>query len=84
MSIQTALLSASDPYAPSASNPSLQQYDNYQIYDLHCVDIVYSQTINGVEQAPFIDRKKQWLAVQVFDPSGIIPCNFAQIVLDYP
>jgi hypothetical protein len=84
MNIQSALIANNDPYTPAESIPSLQQYNPYQIYDMHCVDIVYSQTTNDNPPTTFIDKHKSWLAVQAFDPTGSIPCNFAQIVLNYP
>lgn len=85
MDIQSALLAASDPYAPSVSVPSLQQYDNYQIYDLHCVDIESSSFTNGIPNGIALVEKESFLAVQVFHPDyAEIPCIFSQLVLEYP
>jgi hypothetical protein len=33
-----------DLYKPQTSKPSLQQYDNYQIYTLVCIDRVFANT----------------------------------------
>lgn len=43
-SIDFYLRQLGDVYAPSVSKPSLQQWDNYQIYSLICVDYPQSQT----------------------------------------
>jgi hypothetical protein len=32
------LVDANDPFAPTVPNPALQQYDNYQIYNIYCTD----------------------------------------------
>jgi hypothetical protein len=64
-------LGADDNYLPLISKPSLQQYDNYQIHDLYCVDIVESPTN--------IKLFKQFLAVERVSPHGEINCDFNQI-----
>ncbi len=84
MNIQNTLIASNHPYTPTESVPPLQQYNPDQIYDMHCVDIVFSQVTNNESPRFFVDKHKSWLAVQAFDPSGSIPCNFNQIVLDYP
>jgi hypothetical protein len=59
-----------DDYLPPIPKPSLQQYDNYQIYDLICVD----KTVTN--------QFKNWLAVQAYNPS-VIDCDFISIANTY-
>lgn len=42
--ISDYLAISGDSYAPQSPNPSLQQYDNYQIYTLICLDQPYTLT----------------------------------------
>lgn len=73
-----------DNYKPTVSKPSLQQYDNYQIYDIYCKDIVYSpMVIEGNINSPPPLFKKDFLAVQRFS-SISIDCDFTQIASTYP
>jgi hypothetical protein len=55
-----------DNYKPVTSKPSLQQYDNYQIYTVICVDKSASQQ--------FLD----FLAIQTYSPFTI-DCDFMAI-----
>ena len=80
--IQAYLLAANDPYAPPISKPSLQQYDNYQIYDLYCVDIISDVVIDGVMSGKQ-DKGFYLLAVQAYSPS-IVKCNFNALAIQYP
>lgn len=76
-------LGIEDSYLPAIPKPSLQQYDNYQIYDMHCVDILYEHTVGQSILKPNPrDVQSNWLAVQVYS-IGIIPCDFNKIVSKY-
>lgn len=59
-----------DEYLPPVVKPSLQQYDNYQIYDLVCVDISANAKL------------KKWLAIQAYSPTAIT-CDFITIANQY-
>lgn len=59
-----------DDYLPLVSKPSLQQYDNYQIYDLVCVDKSSDQL------------RKDFLAIQAYSPR-IIHTDFIAIANTY-
>jgi hypothetical protein len=59
-----------DNYLPSVPKPSLQQYDNYQIYDVVCIDKSPTQ------------RFKSWLAVQAYSTSPV-QCDFIAIANTY-
>ena len=72
-----------DEYKPSISKPSLQQYDNYQIYSVYCEDIVYS-SLPASSNIPIPVKQRNFLAVQSMSPSGLIKCNFSEIVDLYP
>ena len=74
---------ANDGYKPSIPKPSLQQYDNYQIYSVYCEDIVYSG-LPASSNIPSPVKQRNFLAVQSMAPSGSIKCNFSQIVDLYP
>ena len=60
-----------DNYLPVLPKPSLQQYDNYQIHDFYCVDIINSPTD--------IKLFNQFLAVERVSPDGEIDCDFQEI-----
>ena len=64
-----------DSYKPTDVKESLAQYDNYQIYDLYCNDIQYSQTD--------VKLFNNFLAVQRLSPYGEILCNFSAIANIY-
>jgi hypothetical protein len=82
MTIQSTL--PDDNYKPTISKPSLQQYDNYQINDLYCIDIVYlpiSDLPNVEPPEPIL--KKSFLAVEVVAPNTSISCDFNTIANTY-
>lgn len=81
-SIQDYLLAANDKDTPLVSKPSLQQYDNYQIYDLYCVDIISDVVVNGVATVKQ-NKGISVLAVQAYDPN-IVKCDFNALVTQYP
>jgi hypothetical protein len=67
-----------DDCAPTSPKRALRQYDNYQIYDLYCVDrpvsIVEGYDFEAYrEVAPSTDRglMQSWLAVQRYNPDRI-------------
>jgi hypothetical protein len=70
---------SNDAYKPVVSKPSLQQYDNYQIYDIHCIDIAYAVS-NGAIIQP--ELQKSFIAVQAYNPTPIL-CDFNQIIATY-
>lgn len=72
-----------DNYLPTDSKPSLQQYDNYQIHDLYCEDIIY-QAIEGTSFVPDPVRNRRFLAVERVSPHGSIECNFEAIATAHP
>jgi hypothetical protein len=65
-------------YAPPVPKPSLQQYDNYQIYSIVSEDTIYPD-----KETPDI-LNKHIVSFQVYNVSGLIPVNFKQIVSTYP
>lgn len=81
-SIQAYLLAANDNDAPLVSKPSLQQYDNYQIYDIYCVDIIYDVVLNGITTNKQ-DKGIYQLAVQAYSPN-VVKCDFNALVIQYP
>jgi hypothetical protein len=62
---------------------SLQQYDNYQIYNLYCRDTVYQVLKDGILQPNEIHLFRSFLAVQSYSPYGI-PDDFDSIIRSYP
>jgi uncharacterized protein (DUF1684 family) len=68
-----------DSYLPTISKPSLQQYDNYQIHDLYCRDIIFTDTTLGNTNIVF----KKFLAVETVSPVGSIECDFNAIANQY-
>jgi hypothetical protein len=81
-SIQGYLLAANDPDMPPVSKPSLQQYDNYQIYDLYCVDITIDKTNYDGSHQQVLQLQTSFLAVQAYSYSPI-KCDFNAIVEQY-
>ncbi len=65
-----------DPYAPPVPKPDLQQYDNYQIHDLYCTDLIFSDNQNVIFQ--------HFLAVEAASPLGNILCDFTAIAIAHP
>lgn len=88
MSVQAALIDANDSYAPTVSRPELQQWDNYQIHDLYCDDIIYFPVIVPGEsiatEPPPSEKFRSFLAVEKFNPEATISVNFEAIALAYP
>lgn len=83
-SIQSYLIAGSDNYRPQTSKPSLQQWDNYQIHDVYCTDVIGVKENSGfVESKNNIANESEFLAVQVYAPE-VIECNFNAIALAYP
>lgn len=66
----TSYQGITDNRLPAVPKPSLQQYDNYQIYDLVCVD---KSTTN---------QFKDFLAIQAYSPLQIT-CDFIAIANTY-
>ncbi|WP_309732419.1 hypothetical protein [Chamaesiphon sp. OTE_75_metabat_556] len=67
-----------DNCAPTSPKPALQQYDNYQIYDLYCVDrpvsIVEGYDFEAYRHLVPSTHKglmQSWLAVQRYSPDRI-------------
>jgi hypothetical protein len=71
-----------DDYSPVFLNPSLQQYDNYCIYDISCVDITVDRTNYDASHTIIINNKTSFLAVQAYNPS-LIQCDFNSIMNQY-
>lgn len=75
-------LGLTDDYLPSSSKPSLQQYDNYQIHSLYCVDVICKKNVNGlITQNNIIFQN--FIAVQAFDVNEI-EFDFDEIIQLYP
>jgi hypothetical protein len=77
-----------DNYAPTIPKPALQQYDNYQIYDLYCVDRPISivdgydfEAYKYVTPSSSNNSMQSWLAVQRYSPDRIT-LDFEAIVQD--
>jgi hypothetical protein len=84
-SIQDYLISTNDPYRPNLSKPSLQQWDNYQIYDLFTRDIEYlplNPPLRSPIAAPSNKNMICFVAAQRFNPTPI-PVDFRKIASDY-
>jgi hypothetical protein len=83
MSIQDYL--PNDNYKPKISKPSLQQWDNYQIYDLFCTEIKYGlipQNTRASLTTPDIQIESKILAVEQYNPN-IICVDFRGIASQY-
>lgn len=74
---------ANDSHKPLAPKPSLQQYDNYQIHDLYCEDIIY-QPFSPGGFVPESRQNKKFLAVERVSPHESVECNFEAIATTYP
>ncbi len=82
---QMTYLGHSDQDLPSIPKPSLQQYDNYQIYDMVCVDVAYEmrrQSDNSVIDNNLVMPKSSWMAIQAFSPYDR-ECDFIEIANTY-
>jgi hypothetical protein len=75
-------LGCGDDYLPDIPTPSLQQYDNYQIYDIGCVDFWYETTVDGVTTQSPITKQTAFLAVQAYSVTPI-ECDFIAIMQVY-
>ncbi|NJR31627.1 MAG: hypothetical protein HC778_00550 [Chamaesiphon sp. CSU_1_12] len=75
-------LGHSDPLLPPIPKPSLQGWDNYQIYDVVCTDSIFS-TYEGGEIVNVTKKERQnFLAVQAYSLKPI-ECDFQAIVNTY-
>ncbi len=87
LSINTFIASANDTYRPPISKPSLQQYDNYQIYDIYCFDVVSNtkviNSISGETNTVSNQLKQGFIAVQAYSPDAPILCDFSTIAEQY-
>jgi hypothetical protein len=72
-----------DIYAPVFFKPSLQQWDNYQIHSVYCVDSIRNQVIDNAQPTDSTSIFKSFLAVQHYHTSDI-PCDFDAICRLYP
>jgi hypothetical protein len=70
-----------DAYAPTVLKPSLQQYDNYQIYSIACVDVNYRgySTNNDIPPDVLFTRFIAWQTYSIVS----IRCDFNAIVNTY-
>ena len=71
-----------DEYRPLIPKPHLQQYDNYQIHHLYCVDIFCQKNRDG-NVTPDDLIFQSFIAVQAYDIADI-ECNFDEIIQAYP
>ena len=72
-----------DPYRPLVPKSSLQQYDNYRIYDLVCVDEVKTTYSAGSVVNVTSKKQQDFLAIQAYSVIPILP-DFVAIVNAYP
>lgn len=70
-----------DIYAPTIPKPSLQQYDNYQIYSIACVDVSY-KGYSSNDDIPSDVLFTRFIAWQTYDITAI-RCDFNAIVNTY-
>ena len=82
MTLQIYQYMTEDVYAPETLKPSLQQYDNYQIYDLYCEDITFQVASSVDGNYANLIKNKNRLAVQAYSIQPI-PCNFDAIIKQY-
>jgi hypothetical protein len=66
-----------DPYKPPVVKEQLARIDNYQIHNIYCEDVYYTNS-----NPPVLFR--DFLAVERVSPYGQIECDFDQIAMDYP
>jgi hypothetical protein len=79
MSIQDYL--PNDNYKPIKPNPSLQQYDNYQIYSIACIDVSWKGNYSS-DGIPVDIQFTRFIAWQSYNISPI-RCDFNKIVDTY-
>lgn len=75
-------LGIEDDKLPNVSKQLLQQYDNYQIYDLVCSDI-NTQTTSETGTTTQSIKQTNFIAIQAYSPHAIL-CDFNSIVTSYP
>lgn len=68
-----------DSYLPATPIPAAQKYDNYQIHNFYCRDIIYDNPADSDRNVLF----KKFLAVEKVSPYGEIECDFDAIVNQY-
>jgi hypothetical protein len=71
-----------DGYLPVIGVPSAQQYDNYGIYDIVCVDILLHKYLTNVIVSTTTTAQSSWLAIQAYSVESI-PMNFQTIINMY-
>lgn len=72
-----------DNSLPLIPKPSLQQYENFQIYHLVCVDEVKQTFVNNVVTNTQVKKQQSFLAIQAYSTVPII-ADFVEIVNNYP
>lgn len=82
-SVSFYLNALGDEYAPTVSNPPLQQYSPYQTDDIYCVDIA---SVVKDDNGEIVENNnlqlQEFLAVQSYCIERI-PCDFNKIAKDY-
>ena len=71
-----------DDYRPPIPKAHLQQYDNYQIHHLYCVDIICQRTSGPPGDTDDLIFQS-FIAVQAYDITNI-ECDFDEIIQAYP
>jgi hypothetical protein len=71
-----------DRYQPTELKPALAQWDNYQIYNLGCVDTWTERMSNGEILRDAIKLKTSFIAVQAYSIQPIA-CDFSAIMNTY-
>jgi hypothetical protein len=70
-------LNINDDYLPAVPKPSLQQYDNYQIYDIVCVDRSYATNTKEYYQTGY--RGLLTVVNPVTHVASLVPYNPIEI-----
>jgi hypothetical protein len=75
-----------DDYAPKVPKPSLQQYDNYQIHRMYCIDRNYPSIpqLTRSSITTINEPLSNWIAYELTNNEGSIPINFGSFVEQYP
>jgi hypothetical protein len=90
--IEQYFIRTNDAYAPAVFKEELAQYDNYQIYNLYCIDLDVEVKVQklypGHPEYLVTNTTKPVLlncalAVQAVDPRSI-DFSFDQLVQQYP
>jgi hypothetical protein len=72
-----------DEILPNTVKPSLQQYDNYQTYDICCVDVWFETTdLQSNVTRSEVTKQLSFLAIQAYNTSDIL-CDFTAIATQY-